>query len=92
VVVIGFTVAFGDTSVIGNHVYVTAPLALRLAVLPVQRLVGVLATVSVGNGFTVIAILVLDEHAPVVPTTVYVVLATGLSVIRLPVTALGFVR
>jgi len=45
-------------------------------------------TVTVGVGFTVIVTVALAEHVPVVPVTVYVVVAPGVAVTLLPVVAL----
>jgi hypothetical protein len=68
--------------VAGLHVYVEAPPAVKVAVLP-AHIVGEF-TVTVGVGLTVTVVVLTPEQTPVVPVTVYTVVAVGLAVTLVP--------
>ena len=69
----------------GIHVYVVAPVAVSVELLPVQIEVGDADEATGGAGETVTANVAVLEHPLVVPVTVYVVLAVGATVTGVPV-------
>jgi len=71
----------------GDHVYVVAPPATKGTEPPVH-IVEDEVSVTVGVVLTVIVTVAVLEHAPVVPVTVYVVVAPGVAVTFEPVVAL----
>ena len=74
----------------GAHVYVAAPLAVRLVPLPpVHMLATAGVTVTVGVGFTVTTTVASLEQLPLVPVTVYDVVTVGLAVTVAPTVALN---
>ena len=86
VVVVGFAVGLAqlvqDNPVAGDHVYVLAPVAASVVLLPMHMvLLG--PALTVGTGFTATVIWSVLLHPPEVPVTVYIVVvagdATGLS-------------
>ena len=65
----------------GDQTYVLAPLAVRVVLVPLQMLADAGVRVKVGKGFTVIVLVAVFEQPPaLVPVTVYVVFAVGLTV------------
>jgi hypothetical protein len=69
-----FTV--GDTTILlpvnapGFHVYVVAPLAVSVALLPIQMLGEVAEAVTVGFGVTLrLTVLVVGQPKPLIPVT-----------------------
>jgi hypothetical protein len=76
----GATKIPGDTRLL-LHVYVLAPLAVRLVVLPAQMTLLLLMAVTVGTGATMILMLdVAGQLYMFVPSTLYVVLVKGVTV------------
>ena len=70
-----------------------APLAVNVAVCPVQIIVELDTELTTGNGFTVtVTCAVAVQPLLSVPVTVYVVVADGLAVTGEPVVALRFVE
>jgi len=70
--------------VLGDHANVVAPFACNVALLPAQTdCVG--DTLSVGNAFTVTAIVLVLEQPFCVPVTVYVMFDGGLALTVAPV-------
>lgn len=69
----------------GIQLYVVAPVALNDEVLPAQIVPGVAVDATVGVVPTVTVTVPFAEHPPVVPVTVYVVVAAGETVTLLPV-------
>jgi hypothetical protein len=69
-------VTVGETTVVepvkapGFQVYVEAPPAVKVALLPLQINVGEEDAVTVGLGFTVKEIVLVFEQEPVLPVTV----------------------
>ena len=64
----------------GDHVYVVAPVAVRVALAPAQMLA--LLAVTEGTGFTVTVTTACVPQVPLVPTTVYDVVEDGLITIE----------
>ena len=92
VVLAGFAV--GDETVVdespaeGLQLYVLAPFAFSEMLLPKHKEVSRPASTT-GNAFTVMMTVVVSAHpAPLVPITVYVVVAVGCAMTVLPVVAL----
>ena len=84
VVEAGVTVTGVPFSDPGIQLYVDAPLEESVVEFP-EHIVGEPAlAVTVGLVFTVISCVAMDEHPPVVPVTVYVVVAAGETVTGLP--------
>ena len=77
-----------DRPVDGLHVYVLAPLAVSVVLLPLHIDGAAGVTLIAGLGFTVtVTVVVLLHPAALVPITVYVVVAAGLAVTVAPVVA-----
>lgn len=74
--------------VAGDQLYVLAPLAVKVALLPAHMVTLAGVTETVGTVFTVTTTVVDPEHPPVVPVTVYVVVAVGEAVTVAPVVPL----
>ena len=55
---------------IGSHVYVNAPLAVRVIESPLQTAVGLLEALMVGNGTTMMLIVADPEHPLLLLVTV----------------------
>jgi hypothetical protein len=64
----------------GDHVYVDAPLAVNKVLPPVQRVGEDGVTDTAGRGLTIIVIVDVSLQAPLLPITVYVVVAVGVAV------------
>src|SRR2546430_2603275 len=80
----------GDVNAEGPaHEYVIAPFAVKVDVCPEQILVGLATIVIVGFGDILIVTVVVPEHAPLVPVSVYVVVTEGLALTLAPVVALN---
>ena len=76
--------------VAGLHVYVDAPLALRVAVCCPTQIGGGVGTITTGRGFTVTVTCVDAVHPFIsVPVIVYVVVEVGFAVTDEPVVALN---
>jgi hypothetical protein len=73
--------------VAGDHVYVLAPLAVSVALCPMQ-MVGFGVTVTTGIGFTVTVTCAVAVHPRTSPVTVYVVVVVGFAVTVAPVVEL----
>lgn len=71
----------------GDQLYVVAPLAVSVVLLPLQIVAEF--TVTTGFGFTVTLQVLVPTHEPVVPVTVYTVVTVGLAVTLAPVVALN---
>ncbi len=70
----------------GLHVYVLAPVAVRVDVNPLQRVDEEAVKVSVGNEFTfIVTVWLLVQPAAFVPFTVYVVGTIGVAATTEPV-------
>ncbi len=68
-----------------DQLYVLAPLAVNTDVAPLHIEVGEAAAVTVGNEFTVtLTVVVPVQPAALVPVTVYVVVALGVTVLLAP--------
>jgi hypothetical protein len=63
---------------------VLAPLTVNVALSPGHIVEGVALTVKVGLGLTVTATVAVAEQVPLVPVTVYVVVALGVTVMDVP--------
>lgn len=74
----------------GAQVYVAAPPAVSVVLLPEQIVDAVAETVTVGVAFTVISKVAVPEQPAVVPVTVYVVVDAGVTVHVEPVWLPGF--
>jgi hypothetical protein len=74
--------------VAGAHVYVVAPLAVKLVPTPEHTEADEGVTVTVGVVLTVMATDWVELHEPLVPVTVYVVVEPGVAVTVAPVVAL----
>ena len=74
----------------GFHVYDVAPAPVNVAVLPIQRRVGLEDAVIVGDELTVKDIVFVLVHEPLVPVTVYIVVVVGVTATEAPVKAPGF--
>jgi len=72
----------------GAQVYVVAPYARRVKLSPEQRLGAGGTTEITGIVLTVTSTVVLEEHMPLVPVTLYNVVTMGLAVTVAPVVAL----
>lgn len=64
----------------GNHVYVVAPLAVNVTVVPAQTELAVLAMLMVGIEFTESVSTAEPVQVPIAPLTVYVLVEVGLTV------------
>jgi len=85
VVALGVTVLLAPLPNPPDQLYVLAPLALIVELLPVHMDVGLADAVTVGLGFTVtFTVAVLVHPAVLVPVTVYVVVPVGDTVLELP--------
>jgi hypothetical protein len=86
VVEVGDTVLLEPLPKPPDQLYVLAPLALIVELLPVHMDVGLADAVTVGNGFTVTLTVAVPVHpAALVPVTVYVVVVLGVTVLLTPV-------
>jgi hypothetical protein len=85
----GLAILVALSPVAGLQLYVVAPLAVSPTLLPlhIPGLAGI--TVTVGVGFTVTVIIWVPLQVPVVPVTVYVVVAIGLAFTVVPTVALN---
>jgi hypothetical protein len=90
VVTPGVTVTIAPFKFPGFQVYVAAPVAVNVAVLPLQITVGFAVALIVGNGLTTTVIVVLLVHAPFVAIAVNVVVTVGVTIIEVPVNPPGF--
>ena len=72
----GFAIEALLSPVAGNQLYVVAPFAVSVVLLPAQMVV-VPVTVTVGVGTTVTVAVAVEEQPADVPVTVYVVVAAG---------------
>ena len=70
VLVAGETVTLVPLSDPGIQVYVAAPEALSVVLLPAQIVALLVLTVTVGVGFTVIVLIAVPVHPALVPVTV----------------------
>ena len=67
------------------QLYVLAPLAVNTEVAPLHIAAGLAVAVTDGNGLTVTLTVAVPEHpAVLVPVTVYVVVALGVTVLLAP--------
>lgn len=73
----GLTVTVAPVKLPGIQVYVTAPLAVNVVLLPEHMLADDAEAVIVGFGFTVKLSVRVLTHIPLAPTKVYVVLTVG---------------
>jgi len=81
VVPVGDTVLELPLPKLCDQLYVFAPLAVSTEVAPLHIAAGLAVALTDGNGFTVTLTVAVPEHpAPVVPVTVYVVVALGVTV------------
>lgn len=64
----------------GNHVYVVAPLALSVTVVPAQTELAVLAMLIVGIEFTESVSTAEPVQVPIAPLTVYELVEVGFTV------------
>jgi hypothetical protein len=86
VVALGVTVLLAPVPNPPDQLYVLAPLAVNTDVAPLHIDVGEADAVTVGNGFTVtLTVVVPVQPAALVPVTVYVVVALGVTVLLAPV-------
>ncbi len=91
VVVVGVTITLVPVKAPGFHVYVDAPLAVKVELPPEQIIVGEADATMVGVEVTFIVIVFVDEQpAAFEPITVYVVFAVGVTTVVVPVNAPGF--
>jgi len=67
-----------------DQLYVLAPFAVKIELLPEQIVDGLAVIVITGVGFTVTVIVAVLEHDPLLPVTVYVVVDVGKTVILFP--------
>lgn len=88
-VTVGETVTVVPVNDPGIQVYVVAPFAVSVVLLPEQIVALEAETVTVGEGFTVIKRVAVPEQPPEVPVTVYVVVVAGETVIDVPVSDPG---
>lgn len=70
VVVVGVTTTVAPVKEPGIHVYVEAPLAVKVAELPEQSAVGLETAVTVGYVFTKIDTVAFEVQIPFEPVTV----------------------
>jgi hypothetical protein len=85
VVVLGVTVLLAPLPNPPDQLYVFAPLAVITEVCPLHIAAGLAVAVTVGNGFTVTLTAAVPVHpAVLVPVTVYVVVALGVTVLLAP--------
>jgi hypothetical protein len=88
---VGATVTEDPTRFPGFQVNDVAPLAVNVALLPLQISVGLTATVSVGTGFTTMLKVATLVHAfELVPVAVNVVVTEGVTTTLVPVRLPGF--
>jgi len=86
VVALGVTVLLVPVPNPPDQLYVFAPLAVNSELAPLHTADGLAAAVTVGNGFTVTLTVAVPVHpAELVPVTVYVVVALGVTVLLVPV-------
>ena len=91
VVAAGLTLTVDPVNAPGFHVYDVAPPPVNVADEPAQIAVGLDTAVTVGFGFTIKFTVVLAvQPTVVVPTTVYMVVAVGVTTTDVPVIAPGF--
>ena len=74
----------------GCQVYVDAPPAVNVAVLPIQIAVGLDAAVTVGLSTVKLKVAVFEQPLLLTPVTVYMVVEVGVTVTKDPVCAPGF--
>jgi len=85
VVALGVTVMLAAMSPV-LQLYVFAPLAVSSELSPLHIAAGLADAVTVGNGFTVTLTVAVPVHpSALVPVTVYVVVALGVTVLLAPV-------
>jgi hypothetical protein len=85
VVALGVTVLLAPLPNPPDQLYVFAPLAVNTEVAPLHIAAGLAVAVTVGNGLTVTLTVAVPEHpAVLVPVTVYVVVALGVTVLLAP--------
>lgn len=87
---VGETVTEEPFKLPGFHVYVAAPVAFNVAVLPLQIVVGDAVALIVGKGLTTTVTVALLVHAPLVAMAVNVVVTDGVTIIEVPVKPPGF--
>ena len=75
-VAFGFAIEGLLNPVVGNHAYVVPPLAVNGVEVP-EQIVAVPLADTDGIGLTVTVTTCVEEHIPVVPVTVYVVVVVG---------------
>jgi hypothetical protein len=86
VVELGVTVLLAPVPNPPDQLYVLAPLAVNSELAPLHIAAGLAVAVIVGNGFTVTLTVAVPVHpAVLVPVTVYVVVALGVTVLFAPV-------
>jgi len=85
VVALGVTVLLAPLPNPPDQLYVFAPLAVNTDVAPLHIAAGLAEAVTVGNVFTVTLTAAVPVHpAVLVPVTVYVVVALGVTVLLAP--------
>jgi hypothetical protein len=85
VLLVGVTVLELPLPKLCDQLYVLAPLAVNTEVAPLHIAVGLADAVTDGNGFTVTLTVAVPVHpAVLVPVTVYVVVALGVTVLLAP--------
>ena len=88
--VAGLTLTVDPVNAPGFHVYEVAPEPVKVADEPAQIAVGLDTAVTVGFGFTIKLSVALAVHPTVVvPTTVYSVVAVGVTTTDVPINAPG---
>ena len=86
---IGASVTVLPTIAKGLHVYVDAPLAVKVAVEPIHNTVGVLVIVIVGVPTLIEIVWLFEQPNTSVPLSVYTVVVVGFSTDTVPVVPLG---
>ena len=87
---VGLAHVVQDKFVVGVQLYVPPPVAVRVVLSPTVMLALEAVAPAVGEGLTVMAILVSSEQEPIDAVTVYVVFAEGLTIIEVEVAPPGF--
>lgn len=87
--VVGDTVTLPPDNEPGIHEYVVAPLPVSVVELPEHIVGGAAVAPTVGVAFTVTVTVAEPVQPPVLPVTVYVVVAEGLATTEEPVAALS---